>query len=101
MRQRAGVRESGPGSLGQSPGIHLDFIRPGHPVENCFIESFNGKLRDECLSQYHFATLAEARHRIEQWRQSTTPSGRTAAWGTAPQRSTPHASPPRRGTPQP
>jgi putative transposase len=50
-------------------GIHLDFIRPGHPVENCFIESFNGKLRDECLSQYHFATLAEARHRIEQWRQ--------------------------------
>ncbi|MBK6780846.1 MAG: transposase [Gemmatimonadetes bacterium] len=32
-------------------GIHLDFIRPGHPVENCFIESFNGKLRDECLSQ--------------------------------------------------
>ena len=50
-------------------GIHLDFIRPGHPVENCFIESFNGKLRDECLSQYHFATLAEARDRIEQWRQ--------------------------------
>ena len=49
-------------------GVTLDFIRPGHPVENCFIESFNGKLRDECLSQYHFATLAEARDRIEQWR---------------------------------
>ncbi|MBK6780897.1 MAG: transposase [Gemmatimonadetes bacterium] len=74
---------------------------PRPPRENCFIESFNGKLRDECLSQYHFATLAEARHRIEQWRQGTTPSGRTAAWGTAPQRSTPHDSPPRRGTPQP
>lgn len=50
-------------------GIHLDFIRPGRPVENCFIESFNGKLRDECLNQYHFATLHEAQQRIETWRQ--------------------------------
>ena len=32
-----------------SAGIQLDFIRPGRPVENCYIESFNGKLRDECL----------------------------------------------------
>ncbi len=50
-------------------GIRLDFIRPGHPVENCFIESFNGKLRDECLNQHHFLTLAEAQQRIETWRQ--------------------------------
>jgi putative transposase len=50
-------------------GITLDFIRPGRPVENCFIESFNGRLRDECLNQHHFPTLAEARERIEQWRQ--------------------------------
>ena len=50
-------------------GIRLDFIRPGHPVENCFIESFNGKLRDECLSQHHFASLAEAQHTIETWRR--------------------------------
>lgn len=49
--------------------IRLDFIRPGHPVENCFIESFNGKLRDECLNQHHFASLAEAQQRIEAWRQ--------------------------------
>ena len=48
--------------------IHLDFLRPGRPVENCFIESFNGKLRDECLNQDHFATLAEAQHAIEHWR---------------------------------
>jgi putative transposase len=48
--------------------VRLDFIRPGHPVENCFVESFNGKLRDECLNARHFATLAEARSRIEQWR---------------------------------
>jgi putative transposase len=50
-------------------GIRLDFIRPGRPVENCFIESFNGKLRDECLNQHHFLTLAEAQERIEAWRQ--------------------------------
>lgn len=50
-------------------GIRLDFIRPGRPVENCFIESFNGKLRDECLNQHHFASLAEAQQRIEAWRQ--------------------------------
>jgi putative transposase len=53
-------------------GVTLDFIRPGHPVENCFIESFNGQLRDECVSQYHFASLAEARDRIEQWRHEYT-----------------------------
>ena len=49
--------------------IRLDFIRPGHPVENCFIESVNGKLRDECLNQHHFLTLAEAQVTIETWRQ--------------------------------
>ncbi len=48
-------------------GITLDFIRPGHPVENCFIESFNGKLRDECLNQHHFATLADAQQRLATW----------------------------------
>jgi putative transposase len=49
-------------------GVRLDFIRPGRPVENCFIESFNGKLRDECLNTHHFATLAEAQAVIEAWR---------------------------------
>lgn len=50
-------------------GVRLDFIRPGRPVENCFTESFNGKLRDECLNQHHFTTLAEARTVLETWRQ--------------------------------
>ena len=49
-------------------GIRLDFIRPGHPVENCFIESFNGRLRDECLNLNHFVSLAEAQAIIEAWR---------------------------------
>jgi len=50
-------------------GVSLDFITPGRPVENCFIESFNGRLRDECLNVHHFLTLAEARATIEGWRQ--------------------------------
>lgn len=49
--------------------VTLEFIRPGHPVQNCFIESFNGKLRDECLNQHYFTSLGEARAHIEQWRQ--------------------------------
>lgn len=49
--------------------IRLDFIRPGKPVENAFIESFNGKFRDECLSGHWFVDLAEAKVRIEEWRE--------------------------------
>jgi putative transposase len=48
--------------------VLLDFIRPGRPVENGFIESFNGSLRDECLSQNWFESLADARQIIEKWR---------------------------------
>ena len=43
-------------------GVQLDFIRPGKPVENAFIESFNGRLRDECLNVHQFASMAEAQH---------------------------------------
>src|SRR5262249_12771674 len=42
--------------------VHLDFIRPGRPVENGYIESFNGKLRDECLNVEVFFSLDDARH---------------------------------------
>jgi putative transposase len=48
--------------------IRLDFIPPGRPTENGFIESFNGKLRDECLSTSNFRSLADARRLIEKWR---------------------------------
>ena len=48
--------------------VQLDFIRPGKPVENAFIESFNGRLRDECLNVHQFASLDEARTIIEAWR---------------------------------
>lgn len=50
-------------------GIQLDFIRPGKPVENGYIESFNGRLRDECLNVNLFFTLADAREKLERWRQ--------------------------------
>ena len=49
-------------------GVPLDFIRPGKPVENAFIESFNGRLRDECLNVHQFSSLAEAQALIEAWR---------------------------------
>ncbi len=49
-------------------GVRLQFIRPGKPVENAYIESFNGKFRDECLNEHAFRTLDEARHIIETWR---------------------------------
>lgn len=49
-------------------GIGLNFIRPGKPVENGLVESFNGRLRDECLNASWFHTLGEARKGIEAWR---------------------------------
>lgn len=47
--------------------VNLAFIRPGKPMENGFVESFNGKFRDECLKEHWFLNLAEARSRIEAW----------------------------------
>ncbi len=49
-------------------GIKLHFIRPGKPVDNAFIESFNGRLRDECLNLNWFASLEQARRVIQEWR---------------------------------
>lgn len=49
-------------------GVRLNFIRPGKPVENAYIESFNGRFRDECLNEHWFLTLAHARGIIEAWR---------------------------------
>jgi putative transposase len=42
-------------------GIKLHFIRPGKPIENAFIESFNGRFRDECLYENWFLTIEHAR----------------------------------------
>jgi putative transposase len=50
-------------------GVALHFIAPGKPVQNAYIESFNGRLRDECLNQHWFGCVAEARIVIEAWRR--------------------------------
>ena len=50
-------------------GVKTLFIEPGSPWENGYIESFNGKLRDELLNREIFTTLEEARVLIEQWRR--------------------------------
>jgi putative transposase len=50
-------------------GVQLDFIRPGKPVDNGYIESFNGRLRDQCLNVETFFDLADVRAKLERWRQ--------------------------------
>jgi putative transposase len=50
--------------------VTLDFIEPGRPMQNGYLESFNGKFRDECLNLHWFRSLPDARHIIEDWRQS-------------------------------
>jgi putative transposase len=49
-------------------GVALQFIQPGKPIQNAFAESFNGRLRDECLNQSWFVSLADAQQTIEAWR---------------------------------
>jgi putative transposase len=50
-------------------GVGLHFIAPGKPVQNAYIESFNGKFRDECLNEHWFCSIAEAESVVEEWRQ--------------------------------
>jgi putative transposase len=50
-------------------GVKLNFIHPGKPVENAFIESFNGRFRDECLNTNWFMSLKHASEVIEEWRK--------------------------------
>lgn len=52
----------------QGQEVRLDFIQPGKPTQNAFVESFNGKFRDSCLNQHWFMTLNDARERIDSWR---------------------------------
>lgn len=70
------VTDNGPEFAGQAldvwayeRGVKLHFIQPGKPIQNAFIESFNGKMRDECLNEHWFRTLRQARKVIEAWRR--------------------------------
>ena len=50
-------------------GVQLEYIQPGKPTQNAFIESFNGTFRDDCLNPHWFLSLADARRTIEAWRK--------------------------------
>ena len=78
-------------------GVALRFIRPGRPIENAYVESFNGHFGDECLNEHWFRSIAQAQTLIEAWRvdyntvrphhslQQQTPSAYAAACaGLAP-----------------
>ncbi len=49
-------------------GVKLDFIDPGKPTQNAYVESFNGKFRNECLNEHWFMNLKDAQEIIENWR---------------------------------
>lgn len=53
----------------QEKGVRWDYIQPGKPYQNGYIESFNGKLRDECLNENVFTSLQEAKRLVEAWRE--------------------------------
>ncbi|WP_368356352.1 transposase [Desulfolutivibrio sulfodismutans] len=57
------------GETSHAHGVKLEFIRPGKPTDNCFIESFNVKFREECLDAHLFTSLAKAKKIIEEWRR--------------------------------
>src|SRR5262249_34641316 len=70
------VLDNGPEFIGRAldqwadgRGVRLRFITPGKPVQNAHIESFHGRLRDECLNESWFLSLADARRISEAWLQ--------------------------------
>ncbi|HEX7769757.1 MAG TPA: IS3 family transposase, partial [Dokdonella sp.] len=50
-------------------GVKLMLIQPGKPTQNAYIESFNGRFRDECLNEHWFVTLEQAKAQIAEWRR--------------------------------
>ena len=69
------ITDNGPEFVGRAldawtyaHGIRLHFIEPAKPNQNAYIESFNGRFRDECLNEHWFLSLAQARAIVEAWR---------------------------------
>ena len=66
-------------------GVGWHYIAPGKPMQNAFVERFNGRLRDECLNEHIFGNLAEVRKIIENWRiDSNTQRPHTSLGGLSP-----------------
>jgi putative transposase len=85
------VVDNGPEFIGRAldawtyaQGVTLRFIRPGKPIENAYIESFNGKFRDECLNEHWFQSVAAAQHLIELWRRDYNEVRPHSALGNVP-----------------
>jgi hypothetical protein len=66
LPDRASATEAG---VIRGPSFAFDFSRPGKHTDNAVIESFNGRLRDECLNQHWFLSLDEARAVTEAWKE--------------------------------
>ncbi len=62
----------------------LDFSRPGKPTDNAYVESFNGRLRDECLNANWFLSLEDAQAKIAAWRRDYNESRPHTALGHVP-----------------
>ena len=67
-------------------GVPLIYIQPGKPVQNSYIESFNGRFRDECLNANWFENLADARRKIEAWRLDYNQARPHSSWPIARRR---------------
>lgn len=67
-------------------GVELVFSRPGKPTDNSFIESFNGRFRDECLNVNWFLSIEDAREKIELWRSDYNNHRPHSALGNVPPR---------------
>ena len=73
-------------------GVEWHYIAPGKPMQNGFVESFNGRLRDECLNEHLFANLPAGAHRSSKnGGSTTTPTDRTRASTGSHQPSSQHA----------
>jgi hypothetical protein len=69
LRQRPRTHQSRGPHLDGAPPNRGHSIQTGKPTQNAFIEAFNGRLRDECLNEHWFTSLAEARRSLEAWRR--------------------------------
>lgn len=65
-------------------GVELRFIEPGKPIQNAYVGSFNGRFREECLSEHWFSSLAQARSIIAAWRNDYNEQRPHSALGYVP-----------------
>ena len=68
----------------QQTGVEWHYIAPGKPTQNAFVESFNGRFRDECLNDTLFSTLSEARSAITSWKEDYNNHRPHSALGNMP-----------------